>query len=718
MPTRDEAILRHAQLAEQIAHHRELYYNQETPELSDGDYDKLEIELKALESEFPELRTFDSPTETVGSAPSQKFAAVTHGIPMLSLDNAFAEDDVTEFVARIKRFLRLPEDEALAFAAEPKIDGVSCSLLYVKGELVRAATRGDGRTGEDITENARTIKDIPHRLKGTGHPERIEVRGEVYMDLAEFAEMNKRAEADGGKVFANPRNAASGALRQLDASITATRPLHFFAYAVGFIGSFLANADGDQLLGHDGKELYGPDNLDEVFETQTDILNSFRDWGFAVNPRSVRVEGAQGLLDTYQALGHDRSSLSYDIDGVVYKVDRLDYQRRMGFVSRSPRWAIAHKFPAEQATTRLEAIDIQIGRMGTLTPVARLTPVNVGGVVVTNVTLHNADEIARKDIRIGDVVRVQRAGDVIPQIVGVELADRPEGVEEYPFPTVCPCPLKTEVVREQTASGADGVARKCSGEQACPHQRVEYLRHVVSRRVFDIEGLGEKQLLKFYEDGLIAEPADIFTLEVRDKTNLKKLKDREGMGALSVQNLFAAIETRRDIGLERFIAALGIKHVGETTARLLARNYHSESAFFEAMMTAAAGDEGAREAISTMDQVGPVIANSLVAYFSHDYQRGIYERLRAQLRIKDAEAVAQTSNVSGKTVVFTGALEKLTRDEAKAQAERLGAKVAGSVSKKTDLVVAGPGAGSKLKMAADLGIQVLTEDEWLEMIGA
>jgi DNA ligase (NAD+) len=691
---RDEAIIRHAQLAEQIAHHRELYYNQETPELSDADYDKLEAELKALESEFPELKTFDSPTETVGSTPSQKFAPVTHGIPMLSLDNAFAEDDVHEFVARIKRFLRIPEDETVAFAAEPKIDGLSCSILYEKGQLVRAATRGDGRVGEDITKNVRTIKDIPHQLKGAGYPDRIEIRGEVYMDLKAFAEMNARSEAEGAKVFANPRNAASGALRQLDASITATRPLHFFAYAWGEVS-------------------------DEGFvQTQSEALQRFRDWGFVVNPRSVRVEGAPGLLETYRALGHDRLGLGYDIDGVVYKVDRLDYQRRLGFVSRSPRWAIAHKFPAEQATTRLEAIDIQVGRMGTLTPVARLKPVNVGGVVVTNVTLHNADEIARKDIRIGDMVRVQRAGDVIPQIVGVELADRPEGAEEYPFPTVCPCALKTEVVREQTASGADGVARKCSGEQACPHQRVEYLRHVVSRRVFDIEGLGEKQLLKFYEDGLIAEPADIFTLEARDKTNLKKLKDREGMGSLSVQNLFAAIETRRDIGLERFIAALGIKHVGETTARLLARNYHSEAAFYEAMMAAASGDEGAREAISTLDQIGPVIASSLVTYFSHDYQRGIYERLRAQLRIQDAEAVAQTSSVSGKTVVFTGALEKLTRDEAKAQAERLGAKVAGSVSKKTDLVVAGPGAGSKLKTAAELGIQVLTEDEWLDLIGA
>jgi len=692
--TIDDARARHSELSGQIQYHRDLYYNQETPELTDADYDALEAELRALEAEFPELKTADSPTQTVGGRASAKFSPVTHGIPMLSLDNAFAAEDVTDFEDRIRRFLRLPEDEVVAFAAEPKIDGVSCSLLYVKGELVRAATRGDGRTGEDITENAKTIKDIPHSLSGTDHPDRIEVRGEVYMPLKEFAEMNAKAEADGTKIFANPRNSASGALRQIDASITAARPLRFFAYAWGEV------SDSDFVT------------------TQSEALEKFRAWGFAVNPNSQRVEGAQGLLGVYDHIGRERSGLRYDIDGVVYKVDRLDWQRRLGFVSRSPRWAIAHKFPAQQALTRLTAVDIQVGRMGTLTPVARLEPINVGGVVVTNVTLHNADEIERKDIHIGDMVRVQRAGDVIPQIVGVELSERPVDAEAYAFPVVCPCPLKTEVVRESNAKGEEGVARKCSGDQACPHQRVEYLKYVVSRRVLDIEGLGEKQLARFYEEGLIKEPADIFTLEARDTASLTRLKNRDGFGDLSVKNLFAAIESRRHLPLDRFIAALGIKHVGETTARLLARAYGSERAFYEAMVAAAEGDEAAREGLEHHDQIGPVVAGAVISYFAHPYQRGIYDRLKAQITdVQDAEAVAGDHAVSGKTVVFTGALEKFTRDEAKAQAERLGAKVAGSVSAKTDYLVAGPGAGSKLKKAAELGVAVLTEDEWLEMIG-
>ncbi|CAL4866620.1 DNA ligase [Asticcacaulis sp. MM231] len=691
--TIDDARSAHADLAAQIQHHRDLYYTQETPELTDAEYDALEAQLRALEAEFPELKTPDSPTQTVGGSASAKFSPVTHGIPMLSLDNAFAAEDVTDFEDRIRRFLKLPADEPVAFAAEPKIDGVSCSLLYVKGELVRAATRGDGRTGEDITENAKTIKDIPHHLKGTQHPDRIDVRGEVYMPLKEFAEMNARAEADGTKVFANPRNAASGALRQIDAAITASRPLRFFAYAWGEV------SDADFVT------------------TQSEALEKFRQWGFAVNPNSVRVEGAQGLLGVYDHIGKARSGLGYDIDGVVYKVDRLDWQRRLGFVSRSPRWAIAHKFPAQQALTRLTAVDIQVGRMGTLTPVARLEPINVGGVVVTNVTLHNADEIERKDIHIGDMVRVQRAGDVIPQIVGVELSERPADAVPYQFPVVCPCPLKTEVVRETNAKGEDGVARKCSGDQACPHQRVEYLKYVVSRRVLDIEGLGEKQLARFYEEGLINEPADIFTLEARDTASLTKLKNRDGFGDLSVKNLFAAIESRRHLALDRFIAALGIKHVGETTARLLARAYGSERHFYEFMVAAAEGDEAAREGLEHHDQIGPVVAGAVISYFAHPYQRALYDRLKAQIiDVQDAEVVAGDHAVSGKTVVFTGALERFTRDEAKAQAERLGAKVAGSVSAKTDYLVAGPGAGSKLKKAVELGVTTLTEDEWLAMV--
>jgi len=713
--TIDDARARHAELSAQIQYHRDLYYNQETPELTDAEYDALEAELRALEAEFPDVKTPESPTQTVGGTASAKFSPVLHGIPMLSLDNAFAAADVTDFEDRIRRFLRLPEDEIVAFAAEPKIDGVSCSLLYVKGELVRAATRGDGRTGEDITENAKTIRDVPHHLSGAGFPDRIEIRGEVYMPLKEFAEMNARAAEEGGKVFANPRNSASGALRQLDAAVTASRPLCFFAYAWGEVS-------------------------DENFvTTQSEALEKFRQWGFQVNPNSKRVEGAQGLLDVYDHIGLMRSGLGYDIDGVVYKVDRLDWQRRLGFVSRSPRWAIAHKFPAQQALTRLQAVDIQVGRMGTLTPVARLEPINVGGVVVTNVTLHNADEIARKDIHIGDMVRVQRAGDVIPQIVGVELGERPADAPKYEFPTICPCPLKTEVVRETNAKGEEGVARKCSGDQACPHQRVEYLKYVVSRRVLDIEGLGESNIDIFHRAGLLNEPADIFTLRERaDEVRAAVLEERKRQSALrqekagaatakaladsnrafaGIDKLFDAIDTRRDLPLDRFIAALGIKHVGETTARLLARAYGGERHFHEVMVAAAEGDEAAREGISHQDQIGPVVAAALVSYFAHPYQREIYERFLKQVRVQDAEAVAGDHAVSGKTVVFTGSLERFTRDEAKAQAERLGAKVAGSVSAKTDYLVAGPGAGSKLKKAAELGVTTLTEDEWLAMIG-
>ena len=692
--TAEDARAEHARLTAEINHHRALYYNEEAPELSDADYDALERQLRELEKLFPDLVGGDSPTETVGAPISAKFSPVTHGIPMLSLDNAFAPEDVTEFVERIKRFLKLPEDEAVCFTAEPKIDGLSCNILYVNGVLTQAATRGDGRVGEDITENVRTIKDIPHRLKGSGFPERIEVRGEVYMSLDGFAEMNRKFAEEGAKVFANPRNAASGALRQLDASITATRPLHFFAYAWG--------------------EVSDPD----FAGSQHEALDKFRTWGFVVNPNSKRVEGAEGLLEVYDHIQKERSHLGYDIDGVVYKVDRLDLQRRLGFVSRSPRWAIAHKFPAQQALTRLQAIDIQVGRRGTLTPVARLEPINVGGVVVTNATLHNADEIERKDIRIGDMVRIQRAGDVIPQVVGVELSERPETSAVYEFPKVCPCPLKTEVVRETNAAGVEAVARKCSGDQACPHQRTEYLKYVVSRRVLDIEGLGEKQLVRFYEEGLINEPADIFTLAARDAEAGNKMAERDGMGATSVKNLFDAIEVRRDLPLDRFIAALGIRHVGETTARLLARAFGSELAFRTAMTAAAEGDAEAREALEHLDQIGPIVAEAVVSYFAHPYQRGIYDRFLAQVRVQDAEVVAADSAVSGKIVVFTGTLEKLTRDEAKAQAERLGAKVSGSVSAKTDILVAGPGAGSKLKKAAELGVKTLTEDEWLELIGA
>ncbi|HEX7799973.1 MAG TPA: NAD-dependent DNA ligase LigA, partial [Asticcacaulis sp.] len=637
----DDARALHAELAAQVQRHRDLYYNEETPELSDADYDALEARLRALEDEFPDLKTADSPTAQVGAPISAKFAPVRHGAPMLSLDNAFASEDVGDFEARIRRFLKLPDDEPVAFTAEPKIDGLSCSILYVNGELVRAATRGDGRTGEDITENVRTIGDIPHRLHGEGWPNHIEVRGEVYMPLAEFAAMNARAEAEGAKVFANPRNAASGALRQLDANITASRPLHFFAYAWG--------------------EVIGGEVGGEFADTQWGALEAFRRWGFKVNPRSARVEGAQGLLDVYDRLQTERAELGYDIDGVVYKVDRLDWQRRLGFVSRSPRWAVAHKFPAQQALTRLIAVDIQVGRTGALTPVARLESVNVGGVVVTNVTLHNADEIARKDIHIGDMVRVQRAGDVIPQVVGVELAERPADAKPYEFPAICPCPLKTEVVRGANIKGEEGVARRCSGDQACPHQHVEYLKYVCSRRVLDIEGLGESNIEIFHRAGLLDEPADIYRLHERaDRVRSAVLEERKRQSAerqekkgqavdkaladedrafAGIDKLFAAIEDRRVLPLDRFIAALGVRHVGETTARLLARAYGSERHFHDAMTAAAGGDEAARHELEHHDQIGPVVAGTILSYFAHPYQRDIYERFKAQVTVEDAEAV-------------------------------------------------------------------------------
>ena len=712
--TLDEARDLHKSLAAQVQHHRDLYYNEEAPELTDADYDALERALRDLETKFPELKTADSPTEAVGSAISTKFAPVVHGIPMLSLDNAFAPEDIADFERSIRRFLKIPDDETLAYAAEPKIDGLSCNILYVDGVLTQAATRGDGRTGEDITENVRTIKDIPHKLKGSGWPARIEIRGEVYVPLQAFADMNAKALEEGGRTYANPRNFASGSLRQLDASVTAARPLRFFAYAWG--------------------EVSDPDFV----STQSEALARFRDWGFEVNPNSRRVEGADGLLGVYDTIGKNRSGLGYDIDGVVYKVDRLDYQRRLGFVTRSPRWAIAHKFPAQQALTRLMAIDIQVGRMGTMTPVARLEPINVGGVVVTNVTLHNADEIERKDIRIKDMVRVQRAGDVIPQIVGVELAERPADAQAFDFPTVCPCPLRTEVVREATASGVEGVARKCSGDHECPFQRVEYLKYVVSRRVLDIEGLGETYIELFNRAGILSEPADIFTLRDKpDQVRAAVLEERKRQAALrqekkgeateksladadrafaGIDKLFDSIETRRNLPLDRFIAALGVKHVGETTAKLLARFFTTQDAFCATAIAAAGGDEEARHTLGDIDQIGPAVVGALVDYFTHPELSRRCRDLLAQVTVEDAEAVAGDHAVSGKTIVFTGTLEKLTRDEAKAQAERLGAKVSGSVSKKTDIVVAGPGAGSKLKTATELGITVLTEDQWLEMI--
>jgi DNA ligase (NAD+) len=678
-----------ASLAADLAEHDRRYFQDDAPLVSDAEYDTLKRRNGEIEARFPALVRADSPSRKVGAARAETFSPVTHGVPMLSLDNAFSDADAAEFDARVRRFLRLGED-AVAYTAEPKIDGLSASLRYEGGRFVQGATRGDGRVGEDVTANLRTVSEIPHRLAGSGWPDVIEIRGEVYLGHADFASLNAAAAAAGTRTYANPRNSAAGSLRQIDPAVTAQRPLRFFAYAWGLVSAPFA-------------------------ATQWEALAALKAWGFQVTPQTQCVTGAAGLLAAYADFERARPHLSFDIDGVVYKVDRLDWQQRLGFVSRSPRWAVARKFPAEQARTVLEAIDIQVGRTGAVTPVARLTPVTVGGVVVVNATLHNADEIARKDLRLGDTVIVQRAGDVIPQIVGVVDEERPAGAVPYVFPSHCPCHLETPLARETTASGAETVVRRCTGELACPFQRIEHLKHFVSRRAFDIEGLGEKQLTAFYEEGLIREPADIFRL-ARNPAKIAALLGRERYGETSVANLVAAIEARRHIPLERFINALGVRHVGEQTALVLARGYGDAAGFLAAMDKVAAGDAEAIAELDALDQVGKAVIEAAAAFFAEAHNRRMVEALVAELTIADAAKARSDSAVAGKTVVFTGALERLTRDEAKAQAESLGAKVASSVSKKTDIVVAGPGAGSKLKAAAELGIEVLTEEQWLERV--
>ena len=753
-----------AWLAAEMARHDALY-NEATPEISDAEYDALRARNLAIETAFPDLVRPDSPSNKVGAAASTQFAEVRHGVPMLSLDNAFDEGEVRDFVARIARFLKLPADEPIAFVAEPKIDGLSANLLYVDGKLTIGATRGDGRAGEDVTANLNTIADVQQTLAGDGWPDRIEVRGEVYAPNDAFAAFNAAAEAEGRRTYANPRNFAAGSLRQKDARITAKRPLNFFAYAWG-------------------------EHSSDFAETQWDALQKLKAWGFPVNARSRRVEGAEGLIAVYRELERDRATLGYDIDGVVYKVDRIDWQRRLGFVARSPRWAIAHKFPAQQATTVLEGIDIQVGRTGSLTPVARLHPVTVGGVVVRNATLHNEDEIERLDVRIGDTVRLQRAGDVIPQILGVVPELRPADAVPYVFPEHCPV-CGSEAVRE-----GDEVKRRCTGGLICDAQIVERLKHFVGRRAFDIEGLGEKQLVAFHARGWIKEPADIFRL-ARDEARLKELERDDGYGETSIRNLVAGIDARRVISLDRFLFGLGIRDIGEQTSIVLARAFESWSALKAACLQAASGVPSdawtalaaahaisprvltlmaeatpptadpwpeatmdmkisqafpgmaapARRSLATMANdwsglvelarvaredgpseilnqiagvtgVGPVAAEALAHFFHEPHNLQVVEALEAELtEILDAERPKSDTAVAGKTVVFTGALERFTRDEAKARAESLGAKVSGSVSKKTDYLVAGPGAGSKLKDAEKHGVQVLTEDEWLALIG-
>ena len=677
-------------LAAEIAAHDERYYGHDAPSISDAEYDALRLRNAAIEERFPELVLAETPSKRVGAAPQEKFGKVQHRVPMLSLANAFADEDVVDFLARVRRFLNLPVDAEIEVTSEPKIDGLSISLRYEGGKLVQAATRGDGAEGENVTANALTIADVPARLTGEA-PAVLEVRGEIYMSHKDFAEMNEKQIQDGEKTFANPRNAAAGSLRQLDASITAARPLRFFAYAWG-----------------EAPELKG--------QTQWDAVMGFKRLGFPVNPLMKVCRSAEELLAHYRSIEAQRADLGYDIDGVVCKVNRLDWQERLGFISRSPRWAIAHKFAAEKATTIMEGIDIQVGRTGALTPVARLRPVTVGGVVVSSATLHNEDEIARKDIRIGDTVIVQRAGDVIPQIVAVVAEKRPPGSVPYDFPKVCPA-CGSHAEREERETGKTDAVRRCTGGLICPAQRVERLKHFASRNAFDIEGLGDKIIEEFYHDGLIQSPSEIFTLEQRDRLALKKLKDREGWGAASVRNLFEAIAQRRSIALDRFIFALGIRHVGETTARVLARAYGSAEHFRDQMIAAAQPGSDARTELDALDGIGEVVAEALIQFFAEHHNIDVVNELLKQVTPTALAAVAASSPVSGKTVVFTGALEKMTREEAKAMAERLGAKVAGSVSKKTDLLVAGPGAGSKRKDAEKHGVEVIDEAEWFRRVG-
>ena len=689
----DIARAEHARLAAEIAEHDRRYHGEDAPIISDADYDALRRRYDALEAEFPELAALETPARKVGAAPSEKFGKVRHAVPMLSLGNVFSDEEAQEFVARVRRFLGLTEDAPLAITAEPKIDGLSCSLRYEKGALVQAATRGDGFEGEDVTANVRTIREIPHRLQGAP-PDVLEVRGEIYMTHADFAALNARQSEAGDKVFANPRNAAAGSLRQIDATVTAKRPLHFFAYAWGEVSEAPA-------------------------ATQMGMVEAFAAYGLPTNPRMRVCRSLADMLAVYRGLEAERASLGYDIDGTVYKVDDLALQTRLGFVSRAPRWAVAHKFPAEQATTILHDIEIQVGRTGALTPVARLEPVTVGGVVVSNATLHNEDEIARKDVRIGDTVIVQRAGDVIPQIVGVVLDKRTADAKPYVFPHVCPA-CGSEAKREiDEKTGEADVIRRCTGGLVCPAQAVERLKHFASRNAFDIEGLGDKQIEFFHAKGLIKTPADIFTLEARDSEpgNLTKIRNFEGFGETSVRNLFAAIDARRAIALNRFIYALGIRHVGETNARRLARHFGSFEALRAVARRAEEGSE-ARAEINSIEGVGPVVAEAVADFFAETHNEDVLDALLTQVTPEPMEAVVTTSPVAGKTVVFTGALERMTRDEAKAMAERLGAKVAGSVSKKTDLLVAGPGAGSKLTKAQELGIETISEDEWFVRVGA
>ena len=688
--TLTDARAQHQQLGADIARHDLAYHRDDAPLVSDADYDALRRRYDALEAAFPDLKSPQSQSAKVGAPAADKFAKVRHAVPMLSLSNIFEEAEAGEFLARVRRFLNLPEDAALIVTAEPKIDGLSCSLRYEHGALVRAATRGDGFEGEDVTANVRTIAEIPQRVTGAGAAS-FELRGEVFMTHADFAALNQRQTQGGGKIFANPRNAAAGSLRQLDAAMTAARPLHFFAYAWG--------------------EWEGP----LPAATQSGMVQWFAAHGFATNPLLRACAGAADMLAAYRAIEAQRATLGYDIDGVVYKIDDLALQARLGFVSRAPRWAVAHKFPAEQAATLLLGIDIQVGRTGALTPVARLQPVTVGGVVVSNATLHNADEIARKDIRIGDTVLVQRAGDVIPQVLGFVADKRPAWAVAYEFPKVCPICNSPAIRETDEKSGEADVVTRCTGGFSCRAQAVEGLKHFASRLAMDIEGLGDKQIELFFGEGLVTAPADIFTLAARDKGLPVPLARREGFGETSARNLFAAIEARRKVEVNRLLYGLGIRRIGETNARRLARHFGTLEALRACALAAQDPGSEARAELGNIEGIGPVVAEAVTAFFGDARNVAMVDALLAQVTTVPMQEAKRDSPVAGKTLVFTGALEKMSRDEAKARAEALGAKVAGSVSKKTDLVVAGPGAGSKLEKARELGVAVISEDEWIAL---
>lgn len=681
-----DAQVRHSDLVKEIKRHNTLYYNDDTPEISDAAYDKLFQELSALEDKYPNLRTKDSPTQSVGAAPTKGFGKVQHAVPMLSLSNVFSREELDDFLGRVRRFLGLADDEKVEIVAETKIDGLSCSLRYENRKLVQAATRGDGAEGEDITDNVKTISDIPHELPDDA-PDIIEIRGEIYMGRHDFQSLNEGLEADGKKVFANPRNAAAGSVRQLNSKITAARRLKFFGYALGQVSESIA-------------------------ETQDGIREKLKRWSIPETP-SVVEDSAGGLMEFYNSIQEERPNLDYEIDGIVYKVNRLDYQERLGFVSRAPRWATAHKFPAEKAVTKLNDIEIQVGRTGALTPVARLEPITVGGVVVSNATLHNEDEIRRKDVRIGDTVIIQRAGDVIPQVVEVLKDKRPANSEEYIFPDECPV-CNSLAIREEGEA-----VRRCTGGLICDAQAVERLKHFVSRLAFDIEGLGAKIIELFWAEKIIKTPADIFRLKDKNESGeiVPPLQEWDGWGEKSVENLFVAIEERKTIELNRFIYALGIRQIGEATAKRLATNYGSFENLRECMMSANNHEDQGYQDLTSIDDIGPAVADDLVGFFAEDHNLKVLDDLQSILDIKPYEQVINSNSpVSGKTVVFTGALQTFTRAEAKAKAENLGAKVSGSVSKKTDYVVAGEDAGSKLKKANELGVNVLTEEEWTNLI--